>query len=119
MKVLLIFLISISQCFALDVTPIKKGDPAPQNGFFIDAENMQEMRKINEEKKLLNKENVTLKDLAIINESRISTYQEYVKKSSDDANWEKTKGTAKGIAGFLIGIGSAALAGYVMMKASK
>lgn len=119
MKLLLIFFVTISQCFAIDVTPIKKGESAPQDGFFVDAENMKALRKINEEKKILTKENIKLKDLALINEQRIDTYKEFAKKAEDHASWEKTKGNFKGMGGFIIGVLATSVAAYAAIKATE
>lgn len=119
MKLLLIILISISQCSAIDVVPIDKGAKAPSKGFFVDTENMKEFRKINEEKKLLKKENITLKDLSVINEQRIETYKKLSEESQKELSKEKTKGNFKGIGGFLVGVLAASVAAYAAIRASK
>lgn len=119
MKLLIILLFSISQCLAIDVTPIQKGDPAPQDGFFIDSPNMKEIREINEKKKLLEKENIQLKDLAVINEQRVDTYKDYAKKSEEQLGWEKTKGNFKGVGGFLLGVLATSVAAYAAIRVSK
>ena len=119
MKLLLIFLISISQCYAIDVTPIKKGAPAPKDGFFVDSENMKEFRKINEDKKVLERKVIKLEDLAVINEQRVETYKKLSQESEDQLRWEKTKGNAKGIGGFLIGVLATSVAAYAAIRISK
>jgi hypothetical protein len=118
MKYLIILLVSFN-CFAIDVTPIKKGEPAPKEGFFIDAENMKKLRKINEEKKLLEKENITLKDLAYVNEQRINTYKKLSLESEKMFVREKTKGSFKGVGGFLIGVAATSLAAYAAIRISR
>jgi len=119
MKILIILLISISQCLAIDVTPIQKGEKAPANGFFLDTPNMKEVRQINEEKKVLKKENVTLKDLNSINESRVDTYRKLSEESEKALSWERTKGNGKGIVGFVVGVIATSVAAYAAIRVSK
>lgn len=119
MKILIILLFSISHCFALDVTPLKKGELAPSDGFFVTSESMKKLRKINEEKKILEKENITMKDLAVINEKRIVTYKMYAEESHKQASWERTKGNFKGVGGFLVGVLATSLSMYVAVKVVK
>ncbi len=119
MKLIIVLLFSISTCFALDVTPIKKGEQAPSNGFFVTTESMKELRKINEEKKILEKENITLKDLSVINEKRIETYKKYAEESHKQASWERTKGSFKGAGGFILGVLATSLAAYAAIQVSK
>lgn len=116
MKLLLIILLSISSCFAIDITPLKKGEPAPAQGFFVDSANMKELRKINEQKKLLERENVTLKDLGEINEQRIGTYKKLAQESEKQLIREKTKGTFKGIGGFILGVAATSVAAYAAIR---
>lgn len=119
MKFLLVLLTSINLCFALDVTPVKKGDPSPSDGFFVTTESMKKLRKINEEKKILEKENITLKDLSVINEKRIQTYKMYAEESHKQASWERTKGNFKGAGGFVLGVLATSLAAYAAIRVSK
>lgn len=119
MKILLIILLTISQALCIEVTPMSKGDKAPKQGFFIDTENMKEMRKINEKKKLLEKENVTLKDLAVINEKRVEVYKERADETEKHLTKEKTKGNIKGVLGFILGVAATSLAAFAASKAIK
>ena len=119
MKLLLIILLSISNCFAIDVTPIKKGEPAPANGFFIDQPNIKKMRKINEDKKVLERKVTKLEDLAVINEQRVETYKKLSRESEDQLRWEKTKGNFKGVGGFLVGVLATSLAAYAAIRIAK
>jgi len=119
MKLLLIILLSISNCFAIDVTPIKKGEPAPANGFFIDQPNIKKMRKINEDKKVLERKVTKLEDLAVINEQRVETYKKLSQESEDQLIWEKTKGNFKGVGGFLVGVLATSLAAYAAIRIAK
>lgn len=119
MKLLIILLISISQCFAIDVTPLKKGEVAPKDGFFVDTENMKQLRKINEDKKVLEKKVVKLEDLAAINEERVGAYRKLSEESQKQLRWEQTKGSFKGVGGFVIGVLATSLAAYAAIKVVK
>lgn len=119
MKYLIIFLICISQCFAIDITPIEKGEPAPANGFFVDAENMKEFREINERKKLLEKENLTLKDIRVIQSEQISNYKIIEKELHSQVRKEKFKSDVKGVGGFVLGVLATSLAAYAAIRATK
>jgi hypothetical protein len=119
MKILLIILFSITNCYAIDVTPVKKGDIVKTDGFHIDQPNMKKLRKINEDKKVLEKKVTKLEDLAAINEQRVETYKKLSQESEDQLRWEKTKGNFKGIGGFLVGVLATSLAAYAAIRISK
>ena len=119
MKLLLIFLLTLSQAFAIDVQPITKGSPAPDDGFFVDQPNMKKLRKINEEKKLLEKENIDLRELSIVHETRIDNYKQMNTEVEKELRWEKTKGSLSGVGGFILGVLATSLAAYAAMQASK
>jgi hypothetical protein len=119
MKIILTLLLTISQAFAIDVQPIKKGSPAPNDGFFVDSENMKKLRNINEEKKLLEKENIDLRELSIVHETRIENYRQLNKDVEKELRWEKTKSNFSGVGGFIIGVLATSLAAYAAMQATK
>jgi hypothetical protein len=119
MKLILILFLCISQCFAIEVTPIKKDTKAPADGFFIEPPAMKEIRTINEEKKILRRENVKLIDLAVINEDRILTYKELSQESEKALRKEKVKSNLKGIGGFIIGVLATSLAAYAAIRSTK
>lgn len=119
MKYLIVILICISQALAIDITPIEKGQPAPANGFFVDQENMKEFREINERKKLLEKENLTLKDIRVIQDEQIDNYKEIEKELYRQVRKEKFKSDIKGIGGFILGVAAASLAAYAAIKVTK
>jgi hypothetical protein len=119
MKYLLILCFLIQSAFAIDVTPIEKGAPAPEKGFFITAEALKEMRAINERKKLLEKENIQLKDLAVLNEARIENYKKLAEETQAQLRIEKTKGTFKGVGGFALGVLATSVAAYAAIKATR
>jgi len=116
MKLLIVLLLTLSQAFAIDVTPIKKGQPSPGNGFFIDTKNMKEIRKINEEKKNLKKQTITLKDIGHIDQERIAVHKRYARAAQKQLEWEQTKGTWKTIGGFALGVLITGAIGYAALR---
>ena len=119
MKIILILLLTLSQVFALDVTPVKKGDPSPEDGFFVDAENMKKFREINEKKKNLEKQVVTLEDLGVINEERIKIHKTMLSNTEREVSKERTKGNLKGLGGFILGVLATSVAAYAAIRVSK
>ena len=65
MKLLIILILSINLAYAGNIQPIKKGNPAPFNGFIVDKPQMEHFRKINEQKKLSEAQNLVLEDLKV------------------------------------------------------
>lgn len=119
MKYVLILCLSINLVFAIDVTPIKKGDPAPDNGFFVDNPNMQELRNINEKKKILEQKVVKLEELNVITEQRLGLYKEHTNTIERQVHKESLKGNLKGIGGFILGAVLTGLVGYATIQATK
>lgn len=117
--ILLFCLISIADSVAIDIIPIKSGDKAPKDGFFVDRSNMDALMKINEDKKLLEQQNIRLKDLAIIKDDRIKLYQDETNLAYRDLQKERTKGDLKGVGGFFLGVLATGLASYVAIKTTK
>jgi len=116
LKILFTILISINLCFAIDVTPIKKGTPAPEDGFFIDNDNIKKMRKINEEKALLEKETIKLEQLRITNESVNKIYKTQLEDASKEVTKQQVKGDLKGVFGFLLGVVATSVAAFAAVK---
>lgn len=119
MKILLIILLTINSATAIDITPIKKGEPAPANGFFVDKKNIKKFREINENKKLLEQENGKLKSLnqLAINETKI--YKENYQEANRQVRVEKFKSDLKGIGGFLLGVLATSAAAYAAIRIAK
>lgn len=77
MKILInILLIFSMNCYSQKLEIIKKGEKAPYDGILADKKQMEKFREINEKKKLLEKQNIELKDLALTHEERIKFHQE-------------------------------------------
>ncbi len=119
MKYLLIFTLMITQLQAIEITPIKKGEVASYEGFLVSPAEMQKLRQINEEKKILEEQNIHLKDLQIVNEKRLGSYDEAYTKVSKDLRYEAFKGDLKGIGGFFIGVAVTTITAYAVTKTIK
>lgn len=78
MKLLIIAMLLINTTFANEVTYIKKGDPAPENGYFITILQEKKFREQNEENKKLVSINLQLKDLQLQQENRIDILNERI-----------------------------------------
>jgi len=114
--VLLTFIISISNAYTIDITPVKKGEVIQEDGFFVDKTNIKEFRKINEDKKLLEQENITLTHLRVIDKDITEEYKKQYKQATRDLQWEQTKSTLKLIGGFALGAIITGLIGYGTLK---
>lgn len=119
MKMLLIALLLLNNLYAIDITPIKTGEPAKYDGFLVSSEEMKKFRQINEEKKLLAEQNIHLKDLQVINEKRLNSYDEAYTKVSKDLRFESLKGDFKGLGGFFIGVAVTSIAAYAVTRTLK
>ena len=80
---------------------------------------MKELREINERKKLLEKENLTLKDIRVIQSEQISNYKEIEKELHKQVRKEKFKSDVKGIGGFVLGVLATSLAAYAAIKVTE
>jgi hypothetical protein len=78
MKLILITLLLINSAFSDEVTYIKKGDPAPENGYFITVSQEKKFREQNEENKKLVSINLQLKDLQLQQERRVDVLNERI-----------------------------------------
>jgi hypothetical protein len=84
------------------VTPVKQGDPAPGQGYYITPDEEKGFRKLNEE-------NITLKDLQVhqeqkvqILDERVKGYKDYVDQQKQLGPWEKTGYVALGVVGSVL-----------------
>lgn len=118
MKLLIILLLTF-QAFAIDVSPIKKDQPAPYDGFILDEANLKEMKTINEERKVLKKKVVTLEELGNIKDSKVKLYKEEADYYHKQAKKEESKSTWKIVGGILLGILATSAAGYVYDRTRK
>lgn len=103
MKYLLLILLTVNTAFG-QVKHIKKGEAAPNDGYFITYEQEKKFRQLNEENKQLKATVIQLKDLQLVQERQLSVLEERLKlqqdhnkflnsqidKSRSDGFWNKT-----------------------------
>lgn len=118
MRFIILFIISFNS-FAIDITPIKKGEASPGDGFFVSTEEMKKFRQINEEKKLLEQKVLTFGDLAITNEQRIDIYKKQSDYYEEQYLKQQNKTIWSGIGGFILGAAATSLVAYGTMRALK
>lgn len=118
MKLILCLLLTFN-AFAIEVIPVKQGEPSPADGFFVDKKNMQKFRQINEKKENLDKQVITLKMLAVEKDRNISLLEEESAQYRKRMQWEQTKGNLKTIGGFVLGILATSVAAYAAIRSTK
>lgn len=102
-----------------EISPIKKGDPSPIDGYVITKEFEKKARQTNEENKLLKQKEITLKDLQVVNEQRIEFYKENAKQAHKRLQKEKFKSFWKTTFMFIGGIAVGAGVFYMASKVYK
>lgn len=102
MKYLLILTLLLSSINAFAVTPIKKGEVSPVDGYVFTPDEEKKLRQINEE-------NITLKDLQVhqeektqILEERTKNYKDYVEQQKNLGPWEKGAYIGLGVGGTVL-----------------
>jgi len=121
MKLLLLltFLLSSINISFAEMTALNKGDTAPYQGVLIDSEQMKEFRKINEDKKSLELENLKLKDLSLINDQRIELYKTEVKQVREDLSRSEKKAFWQSAGTFVLGVLVTGFAAKVAIEATR
>lgn len=111
MKWIILLSLVVNTAYA-DVIAVKKGDPAPDNGYFITVDQEKTFRQINEDNKQLKKVNLELKDLGVAQgeqiallKQRLTVYQEHneyllnrVESAKNDGFWSKSFYFVSGVA---------------------
>lgn len=115
MRYLIIFLFTF-QALAIDVVPIKKGESVPEDGFFI---NKEEMSKLTQQRQNLENQIITLKQLNTLNEDRYQMLENYHQDLSYELKKEKVKSRWSGIGGFFLGTLATSLAVYAATQIIK
>lgn len=118
MKYALVALLIVRLAHAEMIT-LDKGDIAPYSGILVDAAQMKEFRQINEEKKLLETENLKLKDLGIINDQRIDLYKEHVKQVTEDLSRSERRAFWQSVGTFALGVVVTGFAAKVAIESTR
>lgn len=115
--ILTIMLLS-SSVFGKDVVAVKKGAISPSDGYFVSNSQMARFIELNEENKILKKQVITLKDLALNHESQITFYKKRVTHLESELTWQQTKGIFKTTGAFFIGVLATSAAAYAAIQVS-
>lgn len=120
---LFLVLMLIPSISLAQVSPIKKGESAPQDGFFITKEQEKKFRQMNEDKKKVEHQNLSLKDLQIKQEEKSQILQERLdnrKKQAEDLKEQVEDLRTDTFFGrtvyFIGGLLTAGAVGYITLK---
>lgn len=89
MKTLLAITLLITSLSAFSTTHIKKGEISPKTGYVITVEEEKNFRKINEDKKILEKLKFVHEEKIELQAKRIENLREFVKDSSPLSKYQK------------------------------
>jgi len=118
MKYLMFALLSFS-VLANDMVILKKGDQAPFDGILSNQEQMAKFRKTDEQNKLLEQQNIKLKDLADISDQRIELYKQEVKTVREDLSSSQRKTFWSSVGFFALGAVITGLCAKVAIESTR
>lgn len=87
-----------------EVVRLNKGEAAPFTGALVTPEKLNDMRVVDEEHKILKKQNLALKDLQIVLEERLEYHKGLAKEYKADVNRSEFKRFWTGVAYFTLGV---------------
>jgi len=116
MKFILVLMITISIGFAQDIVPMKRDGV---KGFWVSTKTMDEFRKINEEKKLLEAKSLSLEQLAIAKDTRIDFYRKEADKAYTAYKSSESRSFWKSSAFFILGVAATGFASYAAIRTTK
>lgn len=105
--------------FANEIKAIKKGDPAPFDGYVITVDFEKNLRTINEKNKLLETKVLTLEQLSLVNDDRAKHYKKEAQNAISEAQSAQLVGNLKGGFGFILGVLATSIAAYAAIKVVK
>jgi len=117
-KILLIFILTFN-CFPQQMIKLDKDQKAPFTGILSDAEQMKSFRKTNEELKLTQKQNITLKELSVVQERQIELYKEESTSFRTQLRREQVKSFWAKVGYFALGVFVTGLAAKTAIEASR
>jgi hypothetical protein len=118
MKYILLFLISFN-VFAQQQVILDKGQTAPFDGILSDSDQMKKYRTINEEKKLLDKEVIKLRDLNLTKDERMKLYKEEAADWKQQYRKEQVKGFWSKVGYFTLGVLVTGVAAKAAIEATR
>lgn len=119
MKFFIIFYMSIGFAFGQQQVILNKGDLAPYDGILSDKEQMKQYREINENNKRLEKQNIKLKDLVIVNEKKADFFKEEMEQYKTEASIERTRSFWSKVGYFALGAVLTGVAAKVAIESTR
>lgn len=119
MKLLFLLLFSFSSLAQEPIRWVEKGHVVESGSFLVTPDQMKKFREINEKKKNLEKQVVTLQELQYINEDRIKVHKEINTELEKQVSKEQFKSGAKSIGAFILGVLATSAAAYAAIQVSK
>ena len=98
---------------------VKKGQKAPYSGLLADKKQMEQFREINEKKKLLEKQNIELKDLALTKDQRIKFHQENADFYKQELRKQESRTFWAKVGYFALGVVVTGIAAKTAIEASR
>lgn len=117
---LLVFLISLNLLACdFNVKKVNKGDQVPCNSWIVSEPQMQDIAKEKKELDIVKRENLTLKELGLVNEDIIKHHKTRADDIQKELNWEQTKSVWKSVGFFVLGVAATSVAAYAAIKSTK
>jgi len=118
-KFVLLLTLMINSAFCQNIVELSKGDLAPFSGALVNPSQMKEFRLINEQKKSLETQKITLEDLNEVNQNRINFYKEETENYRNLVKKERSKRAWSNTGFFVLGVLATSLAAYAAIQATK
>ena len=120
MKVLIsIMLVFSFTTYGQRLEVVNKGQKAPYDGLLADKRQMEKFREINEKKKLLEKQNIELKDLTLTKDQRIKFHQENADFYKEELRKQESRTFWAKVGYFTLGVVVTGLAAKTAIEASR
>jgi len=120
MKILISILLVLSfSSYAQKLEVLNEGQKAPYDGLLADKKQMEQFREINERKKLLEKQNIQLKDLALTKDQRIKFHQENADFYKQELRKQESRTFWAKVGYFTLGVVVTGLAAKTAIEASR
>lgn len=105
--------------FSQDVVKLNKGDQAPFTGALMSESKTNELRKNDEQRKLLVKENLTLKDLRLLDAEKLDIYKNRLNTTEKELNKASTRRFFSNIGYFVLGVVITGVAAKAAIESSR
>jgi len=119
MKTIILSLLLCFNVYGGQLQAIKKGAPAPYDGYVIDSDQEKTFRGINEKSKLYESKILILKDLQVNRESMVAFHKKRAESYAESLSKEQSRATLGTIAGFTVGVLITGLVAVGLKKAMR